>query len=358
MALNPVNPYGQGLDNPMVQKYQNIGLPLLAVLETVLTKGKSPGTTALGQQKIFQEAAQNRTAYDQQLEQAKANALQQQVTQQGLDVSTTNQKSAAEKEARKQAFLKVYKETQAPEEKQKILQDFVSTEAPEKGLDYIVEGLKATAKQTQAEKNEEHRLKNEKEKMDKDTNKRFSDFGKELNYLKGRSGAVGAAAVNNQRANRVIRILNKPNVTPQDMELAYTDLASIAKGGVPDILTGEHTRYPSLAADIANKLQYASGKPQYLNQPEIKQKLLENLMEVVSVDNEVIGQHMETVRNSYSDLEGTDPTRFNKMLSGMMPKEEKINTKPDRIERAKQALNDPEATPEEKIQAQKILGGK
>lgn len=39
-----------------VQEYRNYALPALAVLETILTRGKSPGTTAMGQERIFQDA--------------------------------------------------------------------------------------------------------------------------------------------------------------------------------------------------------------------------------------------------------------------------------------------------------------
>jgi hypothetical protein len=65
--------------------YENIGLPILAVLETIATQGKSPGTTALGQQDRLYNA---RRQFEQDQQTAKEKALQEKVQQGQLDEVT------------------------------------------------------------------------------------------------------------------------------------------------------------------------------------------------------------------------------------------------------------------------------
>lgn len=104
------------LDLPSgVETFRKGFLPALAVLETIATKGKSPGTTALKQQQIFASEDERRRL-------AKENALKRQLTEAQLGEFTAKQVSRE----RESSLRKVLGERTAgvtdPEELQKIFE--------------------------------------------------------------------------------------------------------------------------------------------------------------------------------------------------------------------------------------------
>lgn len=81
--------------------YENIGLPILAVLETIASQGRSPGTVALAQQDRLYNA---RRQFEQDQQTAKEKALAQKVQAGQLDEITRKSESAAQQEARMKAY--------------------------------------------------------------------------------------------------------------------------------------------------------------------------------------------------------------------------------------------------------------
>jgi hypothetical protein len=74
------------------ENYQKYFLPALGVLETIVTKGQSPGTSAMQQMQIFE-------TYKDKAEEEKRNALARQLQQQQLELAGYNLSEAKRKKA-------------------------------------------------------------------------------------------------------------------------------------------------------------------------------------------------------------------------------------------------------------------
>ena len=117
----------------------------------------------------------------------------------------------------------------------------------------------------------------------------FKELISKVNSLDRNSrNAVGIAGLNNMRADRVLNVIDKPNVTNQDIANFVADIAGIYKGGVPDQIQMEHSNYDTLVADLTHYAQYLASNPLEVPTKEVKDHLKEITKEIKDVDNQVI----------------------------------------------------------------------
>jgi len=131
--------------------------------------------------------------------------------------------------------------------------------------------------------------------------------------------AIGQASVNNMRADRALKLLDKDgDLTPPEYDIIANDLAAIFKGGVPDIISLDHQRYSTLMSDLASKLQYFKSSIQPVHLPEVRKRLRDVTMDVKKVDNEVIKDYLTSVATGYEDTIKSDIPRFIRMVNAQL----------------------------------------
>jgi ribosomal protein L17 len=150
--------------------------------------------------------------------------------------------------------------------------------------------------------------------------KNWITLGKEINVSNAPAArAIGQAAVNNMRADRALMLLEGKNeLTKNEYDIIVSDLAAIFKGGVPDIVSLEHQRYGSLKSDATELMQYILSKPEEVNTPEIRNRLLKITREIKTVDNDIILNYMDSVGAGYEYLVQEDPKRFTRMVNAQL----------------------------------------
>jgi len=130
--------------------------------------------------------------------------------------------------------------------------------------------------------------------------------------------AIGQAAVNNMRADRALKLLNKEALTKNEYDVVVSDLAAIFKGGVPDVLSLEHQRYATLQSDVNEVIQYVTSAPSEVNTPEIKDRLRGITNEVKQIDNGIILNYMDSVAAGYETYIAGNPERFARMVNAQL----------------------------------------
>lgn len=155
--------------------------------------------------------------------------------------------------------------------------------------------------------------------QDINTKRRWSQFQDKLNIntVPG-ARAAGMASINNVRAQRALTRLQSTSVTQQDLEIVANDLAAIFKGGVPDIESQRHQRYPTLDGEFSKIAQFILSKPIEAELPEIVKRLRTITNELVDVDNTVLKNHLDSVVTGYEDLIKQDPARFARMVNAQL----------------------------------------
>lgn len=131
--------------------------------------------------------------------------------------------------------------------------------------------------------------------------------------------AIGQAAVNNMRADRALKLLDRSTgLTAGEYDIVSSDLAAIFKGGVPDVLSLEHQRYSTLAADFAKLKQYLLSRPEEIETEKIQERLKKITMEVKEIDNGIIMNYMDSVAAGYEPFIASDPARFGRMVNAQL----------------------------------------
>jgi len=130
--------------------------------------------------------------------------------------------------------------------------------------------------------------------------------------------AIGQAAVNNMRADRALKLLNKDALTPNEYDVVVSDLAAIFKGGVPDVLSLEHQRYETLKGKVNEIIQYVTSNPSEVGTPEIKDRLLGITQDVKQIDNGIILNYMDSVAAGYEPYVKQNPERFARIVNAQL----------------------------------------
>lgn len=236
MNFSPENPYGKGLDNPLVQKYQNYGLPILAVLETILTKGKSPGTTAMNQQQIFRDAADKRVAYENMLEQAKGTALERKVKEAQLGDIERKKTTEEEKLAKLKAFQGKLKDVATDDERQGLVSQYLQETDPETWAKELAKSL-----QTKTEN------KQNKSKFAMQLRKEYSDESQDYTKIRqayqGYQGALKRNKGQDSGASDIALIFTYMKTLDPRSTVREGEYATVASaGGVPSWLLSTYNK--------------------------------------------------------------------------------------------------------------------
>lgn len=154
---------------------------------------------------------------------------------------------------------------------------------------------------------------------ERQTETSWQKLQKEINVSNAPAArAIGQAAVNNMRADRALKLLNKKALTANEYDVVVSDLAAIFKGGVPDVLSLEHQRYETLKGDLNSLIQYVTSEPAEVGTPEVKDRLHGITQEVKEIDNGIILNYMDSVAAGYEPYIKANPDRFAKMVNAQL----------------------------------------
>ena len=156
------------------------------------------------------------------------------------------------------------------------------------------------------------------EKEDQFNQRRWERFGAAINPLNaGSRKALGIAASNNMRADRLLATAQNRTITSQDYSNLIADLQGIYKGGVPDQVMMGHGDYPSLQRKAGQILSLLSGKPSAVHTPEVLSHLTELTRELKDVDNKVINDNLGINSIIFDELQKADPQKFERVLDAL-----------------------------------------
>ena len=114
---------------------------------------------------------------------------------------------------------------------------------------------------------------------------------------------LGMAANGNLRADRALAtVQNNPTMTYQDLGNVVGDLAGIYQGGAPTDRSMKHQQYESLQMNISKLKQFALGNPTATVPDSIKQKLVDTITKLKSINNEAISQHFSVQEKAQRKL--------------------------------------------------------
>lgn len=142
------------------------------------------------------------------------------------------------------------------------------------------------------------------EKQQQFDQRQWSTFIQKVNPATASSrSTVGMAANGNLRAERAIAtIKDNPVMTFQDLGNVIGDLAGIYQGGAPTDMGMKHQQYDSIQTKLANIKQFFSGKPQDAVPPAIKDKILNTLYGLQSVNNSALTNYLDSVESGQKKL--------------------------------------------------------
>jgi hypothetical protein len=156
------------------------------------------------------------------------------------------------------------------------------------------------------------------EKEDQFNQRRWERFGAAVNPMNaGSRRALGVAAVNNMRADRLLATAGNKEITSQDYSNIIADLQGIYKGGVPDQQMMKHGDYPSLQRKAGEILGLLSGNPQAIHTPKLMQHLESLTRELKDVDNKVITDNMGFNSVIFDELKKSDPQKFERAMAAL-----------------------------------------
>lgn len=144
-------------------------------------------------------------------------------------------------------------------------------------------------------------------------------LGHDVNALNaGSRKALGIAASNNMRADRLLRTAQNPDATPEDIHNMTADIQGIYKGGVPDEISLKHGAYHTLRNDIAKVGELLSSNPQAVHTPEVVAHLAKITKELKEIDNKVISDNLGINHVIYKPLIEKDPARWQDLTNSIM----------------------------------------
>lgn len=226
-----------------VETFKKFGLPALAVLETIATKGKSPGTTAMTQQQIFRQAEldkerQRQEALDRRLKEAQISQLEGRVGGVAMD-------------ERRMALEKQLGLVKTQEEAEELIDRFQRESDP-----YGYYTGKQKERVTTEQKESERQIKAEKQLRD-EFDKKSSDFTKlRDSYVRVQESAADPSAAGDLAIIfNYMKILD-PGSVVRESEFATAQNAA----GVPErvrafynnVIRGERLS-PITRADFVNR---------------------------------------------------------------------------------------------------------
>jgi hypothetical protein len=134
----------------------------------------------------------------------------------------------------------------------------------------------------------------------------------------GSRRALGVAASNNMRADRLLQTALNPYSTSQDIANIVSDIQAIYKGGVPDEVSMQHGDYNTFQRKLSEVMTYISSKPQNAHNPEVVKRLKDIALELKDVDNKVIHDNMGIHAIAFKKLIATDPDRWQALQDSVM----------------------------------------
>lgn len=177
------------------------------------------------------------------------------------------------------------------------------------------------------------------EKEDQFNQRRWERFGAAVNPMNaGSRKALGVAAINNMRADRLLTTASNKELTSQDYAAMIADLQGIYKGGVPDQEMMRHGDYTSIQRSAGALLGKIKGNPQAINTPEIRDHLVRLTRELKDVDNKAINDNLGFNRVIFDELEKSDPAKFQKAMEALGAMTVAVN---DKAPGAKEPLGTP-----------------
>lgn len=146
-------------------------------------------------------------------------------------------------------------------------------------------------------------------KQDQFDQKEWDKIVKDSNPNTARgSNPLGAATLIMDKANTAIQTLSKPVVTYQEAGNAMSDIASIYQRGSPTQFGMQHQEYSTLYGKAQAALQSLTGKPTDALPNGIKQRLLDDVNGLKTLNGKVINRNLDymekaqpRVINKYKD---------------------------------------------------------
>jgi len=113
--------------------YQNVALPIMAMIESIASKGKSPGTAVQGAYSALQTGAKQKQDYESQMEDAKQNALERDLKKKNIEIANVGLASKTREEdkaAKDAARLAIINQEKDPVKRQELLDAYYAESAP------------------------------------------------------------------------------------------------------------------------------------------------------------------------------------------------------------------------------------
>ncbi len=187
--------------------------------------------------------------------------------------------------------------------------------------DQNIELRKETAAATQAYR---EALLNKKDlnvgvRQDQWTETQWQKLTDKVNLLNaGSRKALGVAATNNMRADRLLITAADPNATTQDIANIVSDIQAVYKGGVPDQVSLAHGDYKTFNRKVSEVLTYITSKPQSARSPEVLARLTQIAKELKDVDNKVVRDNLGINAIGFEKIIKDDPERWAALGSAVM----------------------------------------
>jgi hypothetical protein len=167
----------------------------------------------------------------------------------------------------------------------------------------------------------------------------WQKFAKDADVAQASSRTlVGTAASINARADRSLQILKGKQVTNQQAAGIAADIAGILKGSTPDEQSMKEQGYGTLYSRAAGLAQYITGNPTDAVTEPIKKKLKDTILELKKVDNQILKNHADSLKEKYAPLFKADPERAKKIHGGVQKTTEGVAD----AEKAPQEMSDEE----------------
>jgi hypothetical protein len=153
-----------------------------------------------------------------------------------------------------------------------------------------------------AEDSLRHKALAETAKGDEKITKDFNDLIKEDPSKASSRSLLGTVISADNRANRALDILNKPDITKEEMSLVVGDVAGIIQGGAPHESEMKNQGYNNLLGDALHMKQYILGNPQAYTDPAVKQRLINLIGDMKKTNQKVINQHLDSIEKTHPDV--------------------------------------------------------
>lgn len=133
----------------------------------------------------------------------------------------------------------------------------------------------------------------------------------------GGKSAVGIAAKGNLNADRALDTLASPNLDPQALGGAVSDLASLYSGGAATLEGLKSQEYNTLQQKIANLKTYAMSRPEALNTPEVKNEIINRLHEIKDINNQLLERNMGIEAAGIGGVLERNPKAYDRIIKAV-----------------------------------------